>query len=67
VLLPRPAFARWPPQEARRDRLADVLLIAAAGGWQEVGSGSFSALWAHVAQQGMSACLQAARCAWRWR
>lgn len=40
------------------DRLADVLLITAAGlAWHTVGSGSFSDLWAHLAQQGMSAGL----------
>ena len=41
------------------DRLADVLLIAAAAlAWLEVGSGSFSDLWKHLAQEGMSANLQ---------
>ncbi len=41
------------------DRIADLLLIAAAGlAWFEVGSGSLSALWAHIAQQGMSMQLQ---------
>ncbi|WP_290659832.1 NADH-quinone oxidoreductase subunit L, partial [Aquabacterium sp.] len=42
------------------DRLADVMLLSAAGlAWWEVGSGSLSALWAHIAQQGMSMPLQA--------
>lgn len=42
------------------DRLADLLLIiAAALAWQEVGSGSLSALWAHIEQAGWSPVLQA--------
>lgn len=42
------------------DRLADVLLIAAAAlAWQEVGSGSLSALWAHIEQGGWSPALHA--------
>lgn len=41
------------------DRLADVMLLGAAAlAWFEVGSGSLSALWMHVAQQGMSVPLQ---------
>lgn len=41
------------------DRVADLLLLLAAGlAWHEVGSGSLSALWAHVAAQGMSNALQ---------
>lgn len=41
------------------DRLADGLLLAAAAlAWHEVGSGSLSALWAHVAQAGASPALQ---------
>lgn len=40
------------------DRLADVLLIGSAAlAWSEVGSGSFSALWAHLGREGMSASL----------
>lgn len=40
------------------DRLADALLVlAAALAWVEVGSGSLSALAAHVAREGMSAAL----------
>lgn len=40
------------------DRLADILLLAAAAlAWQEVGSGSFTALWQHLAQHGMSLAL----------
>lgn len=41
------------------DRLADLLLLAAATlAWGTVGSGSLSALWLHIAQQGMSPPLQ---------
>ena len=41
------------------DRVADALLLGAAAlAWLEVGSGSLSALWLHIAQQGMSANLQ---------
>lgn len=41
------------------DRVADVLLLAAAGlAWSVVGSGSFSALWAHVDAHGASPALQ---------
>ncbi|WP_043112890.1 NADH-quinone oxidoreductase subunit L, partial [Pseudacidovorax intermedius] len=41
------------------DRVADGLLLLAAGlAWREVGSGSLSALWTHVAQQGLSTPLQ---------
>ena len=40
------------------DRLADVLLISAGAlAWTEVGSGSLSELWAHVARNGMSTAL----------
>lgn len=42
------------------DRLADLLLLSAAAlAWSEVGSGSLSALWLHVAQVGASMLLQA--------
>ena len=42
------------------DRIADVLLISAAAlAWSEVGSGSLTDLWAHVARNGMSTVLQA--------
>lgn len=42
------------------DRLADLLLLGAAAlAWRQVGSGSLSALWLHIAQQGMSPQLQA--------
>lgn len=42
------------------DRAADVLLLCAAAlAWREVGSGSLSALWVHIVQQGMSPILQA--------
>jgi NAD(P)H-quinone oxidoreductase subunit 5 len=41
------------------DRLADLLLIIAMLlSWQEVGSGSLSALWLHVEKQGLSVPLQ---------
>lgn len=40
------------------DRLADILLLAAAAlAWQEVGSGSFTALWQHLEQHEMSLAL----------
>ena len=42
------------------DRLADLLLIAAAAlAWNEVGSGSLPALWRHLETGGSSAALQA--------
>ncbi|QID18340.1 NADH-quinone oxidoreductase subunit L [Nitrogeniibacter mangrovi] len=42
------------------DRLADLLLLAAAAlAWTAVGSGSFADLWAHLAHQGASVALQA--------
>uniref|UniRef100_UPI00358DB448 NADH-quinone oxidoreductase subunit L n=2 Tax=Burkholderia thailandensis TaxID=57975 RepID=UPI00358DB448 len=42
------------------DRLADLLLLAAAGlAWAEVGSGSFAALREHITAHGASAPLQA--------
>lgn len=41
------------------DRLADVLLVAAAAmAWMDVGSGSLPALWAHIEQHGTSPLLQ---------
>lgn len=41
------------------DRTADALLVVAAAlAWAETGSGSLSALWAHLAQQGASPELQ---------
>ncbi|MYM22190.1 NADH-quinone oxidoreductase subunit L [Duganella sp. FT135W] len=41
------------------DRLADMLLLGAAIlAWREVGSGSLSDLWAHVAREGTSTSLQ---------
>lgn len=54
-------FARLAAHKKRiADRLADVLLVGAAGAaWLEVGSGSFPALWSHVAQYGASTALQA--------
>lgn len=54
-------FARLAAHKKRlADRLADVPLLAAAAlAWSEVGSGSLSALWAHIDQQGASPALQA--------
>ena len=41
------------------DRLADVMLLGATAlAWLEVGSGSLSALYLHIAQHGMSVSLQ---------
>jgi NAD(P)H-quinone oxidoreductase subunit 5 len=41
------------------DRLADAMLLAAAViSWFEVGSGSLSTLWVHIAQQGVTIPLQ---------
>ena len=41
------------------DRLADALLLTAAGlAWWSVGSGSLPALWQHLAHNGASAALQ---------
>lgn len=41
------------------DRLADILLVGAAAlAWHEVGSGSFSVLWQHLAREGVSPSLQ---------
>lgn len=58
---PERPFARLASyKKSIADRLADGLLIVAAVlAWTTVGSGSFSALWAHVAQHGMSISLQA--------
>lgn len=57
---PDRAFAQLAAHKKRiADRLADgMLLIAAVLAWVEVGSGSLSALWAHVAREGMSTSLQ---------
>ena len=57
---PDRAFARLAAHKKRiADRIADVLLIGAAAlAWQEVGSGSLSALWTHVDREGMSTALQ---------
>jgi len=53
-------FARLAAHKKRiADRLADVMLMGAAAlAWWEVGSGSLTALWAHIAQQGLSLSLQ---------
>ncbi|MFZ5534439.1 MAG: NADH-quinone oxidoreductase subunit L [Pseudomonadota bacterium] len=52
-------FARLAAHKKRlADRTADALLLLAAGlAWSEVGSGSLSALWAHITQQGLSPAL----------
>ncbi len=43
------------------DRAADLLLVVAAVlAWREVGSGSFTVLWEHVARHGASTALQVA-------
>lgn len=54
-------FARLAAHKKRlADRVADALLLVAAGlAWAEVGSGSLTALWAHVGQHGLSPALQA--------
>jgi NAD(P)H-quinone oxidoreductase subunit 5 len=57
---PDRAFAQLAAHKKRiADRLADgLLLVAATLAWVEVGSGSLSALWAHIAREGMSLSLQ---------
>jgi len=57
---PDRAFAQLAAHKKRiADRVADALLIAAAAlAWVEVGSGSLSALWTHLGQEGMSTPLQ---------
>ena len=57
---PDRAFARLAAHKKRiADRIADVLLIGAAAlAWNEVESGSLSALWTHVDREGMSTALQ---------
>jgi NAD(P)H-quinone oxidoreductase subunit 5 len=53
-------FARLAAHKKRiADRAADALLAAAALAWAEVGSGSLSELWAHLARGGMSIPLHA--------
>lgn len=58
---PERPFARLASyKKSIADRLADLLLIAAAVlAWSTVGSGSLPALWTHLAQYGMSTGLQA--------
>ena len=53
---PDRAFARLAAHKKQiADRVADALLVGAAAlAWNEVGSGSLSALWVHVEQEGMS-------------
>ena len=57
---PERPFARLAAHKKRlADRVADALLIGAAAlAWHEVGSGSLSALWAHVGREGLSLGLQ---------
>jgi NAD(P)H-quinone oxidoreductase subunit 5 len=57
---PDRAFARLAAHKKRiADRLADALLVGAAAlAWVEVGSGNLSALWAHLAREGMSTAMQ---------
>jgi NAD(P)H-quinone oxidoreductase subunit 5 len=57
---PDRAFARLAAHKKRiADRLADgLLMIAAALAWVDVGSGSLSDLWAHLALVGTSPLLQ---------
>lgn len=57
---PDRSFAQLAAHKKRiADRLGDVLLLGAAAlAWVEVGSGSLSALWLHVAREGMSTSLQ---------
>ena len=57
---PERPFARLAAHKKRlADRAADVLLVAAATlAWVDVGSGSLSALSAHIDHSGMSAALQ---------
>jgi NAD(P)H-quinone oxidoreductase subunit 5 len=57
---PDRAFARLAAHKKRiADRGADALLVvAAAAEWMEIGSGSLSALGAHLAREGMSVPLQ---------
>lgn len=57
---PERPFARLAAHKKRiADRLADLLLVAAAAlAWTEVGSGSVSDLWSHLAREGMSGALQ---------
>ncbi|MDH4457950.1 MAG: NADH-quinone oxidoreductase subunit L [Nevskia sp.] len=57
---PERAFARLAAHKKRiADRLADgLLIVAAALAWSEVGSGSLSDLWAHLARVGISPALQ---------
>jgi NADH:ubiquinone oxidoreductase subunit 5 (subunit L)/multisubunit Na+/H+ antiporter MnhA subunit len=57
---PDRVFARLAAHKKRiADRGADALLVGAAAlAWSEVGSGSFSDLWAHLGREGMSTPLQ---------
>jgi len=53
-------FARLAAHKKRiADRAADaLLLLAAATAWSAVGTGSLSAMWAHIDREGMSLALQ---------
>ncbi len=57
---PDRVFARLAAHKKRiADRVADgLLLVAAALAWMEVGSGSLSALWAHLGSSAISPTLQ---------
>lgn len=57
---PERPFAQLAAHKKRMaDRLADLMLLGATVlAWREVGSGSLSALWAHIAQQGLALPLQ---------
>ncbi len=57
---PERVFARLAAHKKRiADRTADCLMLAAAAlAWHAVGSGSLSALWLHIARDGMSIALQ---------
>jgi len=57
---PNRPFARLAAHKKRlADRVADALLIGSAAlAWHEVGSGSLSALWAHIGREGLSLGLQ---------
>lgn len=58
---PQRSFARLAAHKKRlADRLADVLLVTAAAlAWWQTGSGSLSALWAHVERDGLTPALHA--------
>jgi NAD(P)H-quinone oxidoreductase subunit 5 len=57
---PERPFARLAAYKKRiADRVADgLLIVAAALAWLDVGSGSLSVLWTHLAKEGISTALQ---------